>query len=150
MTEESGDLPGNGRLLAIDWGKRRIGLAVSDPSQTLAQPLDTLTRRIGKRFPFRGLRPHLDRLRPVGILLGLPLRPDGSEGEYAQEVRRLADQITNLTGLPTAFWDERMTTSRALEAVKQLGGGLKGRKGELDALAATNLLQSYLDRREFS
>jgi putative Holliday junction resolvase len=68
----------------VDWGERRIGLAVSDPTQTLAQPLATLTRRAGKRFPMRKLRLHLDEIHPVGIVVGLPLGADAREGDVDQ------------------------------------------------------------------
>ena len=74
----------SGRLLAVDWGEKRIGLALSDESQTLAQPLATLTRRAGKRFPMQQLREHLDAHHPVGVIVGLPLTPEGHEGDAAR------------------------------------------------------------------
>jgi putative Holliday junction resolvase len=141
------DLPTTGRLLAIDIGDKRIGLALTDPLQTVANPLATLTRRPGRRFPLKRLKEHLDAHRPVGIVVGLPLLPDGSEGERAGEARATATRIANQAGLPVTLWDERMTTARALEAIRTLGGGLRGRKKEVDQLAATTLLQSFLDSR---
>jgi putative Holliday junction resolvase len=142
------DLPADGRLLAIDIGDKRIGLAMSDPGQRIAQPLDTLTRRAGKRFPLRQLRLHIDAHVPVGIVMGLPLESDGAEGNRATEVRDLADLIRGKSGLPVVLHDERMTTARALRAVRDLGGGTRGRKGDVDQLAATTLLQSFLDGRQ--
>ena len=71
-------LPPTGRLLAVDWGEKRIGLAVTDPTRTIAQPLATLRRRAGRRFPLQQLRHHLDALQPVGIVVGLPLDEDGA------------------------------------------------------------------------
>jgi putative Holliday junction resolvase len=140
-------LPASGCLLAIDLGDKRIGLAASDPTQLLAHPVDTLTRRVGKRFPLKQLRDHLDRHRPVGIVIGLPLESDGSEGTRAHEARDIAALLAQNTGLPTVMVDERMTTARALRAVREMGGTTRGRKGEVDRLAATTLLQSFLDGR---
>jgi len=133
--------------LALDVGEKRIGVAVSDSSQTIARPLTTLTRRRGKRFPMDSLRPHLEKLCPVGIVVGLPLAPDGTEGERVESARNAGDLITAKVNVPIAYWDERMTTARALAAVKELGGHVRGRKGDVDQLAATVLLQSFLDSR---
>ncbi len=140
-------LPTQGRLLAVDVGEKRIGLALSDPTQMLAQPLGTLTRRTGKRFPMQQLRAHLEAHRPTGVVVGLPLESDGSEGDRALEARNIGAHIEDKTGLPVCYHDERMTTARALRAVRDLGGGTRGRKGEVDQLAATTLLQSFLDGR---
>lgn len=140
-------IPSTGRLLAVDVGKKRIGLAISDPSQTIAQPLVTLTRRAGKRFPMESLRPHLEELCPVAIVVGLPLASDGTEDERSESVRNAGDLMMNKTNLPVTYWDERMTTARALSAVRELGGRLRGRKESVDQLAATVLLQSFLDSR---
>jgi len=140
-------LPRHGPLLAIDLGDKRIGLALSDPTQTVAHPLTTLQRRTGKRFPLQDLRTHLDEHRPAGIVMGLPLAEDGSEGARAAEARATGARLADKTGLPVAYWDERMTTARALRAVRDLGGGIRGRKADVDKLAATTLLQSFLDSR---
>lgn len=139
--------PMSGPLLAIDLGEKRIGIALSDPTQTVAHPLATLSRRRGKRFPLRDLRPYLDEHVPVGIVMGLPIAEDGSEDERAAAAREAGRRLAEKTGLPVAYWDERMTTARALRAVRDLGGGLRGRKADVDKLAATTLLQSYLDSR---
>ncbi|MEE8191987.1 MAG: Holliday junction resolvase RuvX [Gemmatimonadales bacterium] len=141
------DLPTEGRLLAVDVGEKRIGLAVSDPSQTLAQPLATLTRRAGRRFPLRQLREHLDAQQPVGVVVGLPLTPEGAEDERAAQARAVGDLITEKSGLPVQYWDERMSTARALGAIKEMGGSTRGRKGDVDRLAATVILQHFLDSR---
>ncbi|MGH7672932.1 MAG: Holliday junction resolvase RuvX [Gemmatimonadales bacterium] len=140
----------NGRLLAVDWGERRIGLALSDESRTLAQPLATLTRRPGKRFPMKQLLDHIARHQVTGIVVGLPLDASGAEGDAARAVRALADDIGRRAGLPIALWDERMTTARVLAAVREMGGSARGRKGDVDALAAALLLQHYLDTKRGS
>lgn len=140
-----------GRLLAVDWGERRIGLALSDETQTLAQPLATLTRRAGKRFPMAHLLEHITRNQVVGVVVGLPLDDAGAEGSAAQAARALADDIRRRAGdLPVTLWDERMTTARVLAAIREMGGSTKGRKEDVDAMAAALLLQHYLDARRGS
>lgn len=134
-----------GRLLGVDWGERRIGLALSDETQTLAQPLATLTRRAGKRFPMREFLTLLDRHAVSGVVVGLPLDAAGGEGDAAGAARALAAAIAHHSGKPVELWDERFTSARALAAVRQMGASTKGRKGDVDALAATLLLQHYLD-----
>lgn len=136
-----------GRLLGVDWGERRIGLALSDETQTLAQPLMTLTRRAGKRFPMREFLTLLDRHAVTGVVVGLPLDAAGAEGDAAGAARALAGAIAERSGKPVELWDERLTSARARAAVRQMGGTTKGRKGDVDALAATLLLQHYLDAR---
>ena len=141
------DLPAAGRLLAIDWGEKRIGLALSDPTQTLAHPLGTLTRRAGRRLPMRELRNQVDSHHPTGIVVGLPLESDGTEGDTARAAREMGEQVTQATGLPVVYVDERMSTSRVRRSVAEMGGKTRGREGELDQLAATVVLQSFLDGR---
>ena len=139
--------PGVGRLLAVDWGARRIGLALSDETQTIAQPLTTLTRRAGRRFPMARLLVLLEERGVAGVIVGLPLDAAGAEGEAAAAARALAADVARRSGRPVALWDERFTTARALESVREMGGTTRGRKGDLDALAAALLLQHYLDAR---
>jgi putative Holliday junction resolvase len=110
-------LPPSGRLLALDWGEIRIGLALSDETQTLATPLETLTRRAGKRLPMPRLLALVEQHRPVGLVVGLPLTGEGTEEESAAAARALADSVARRTGLPVVLWDERMSTARALAAI---------------------------------
>jgi putative holliday junction resolvase len=141
-----------GRLLAVDWGERRIGLALSDETQTLAQPLATLTRRAGKRFPMAQLLQQITTHNVVGVIVGLPLDESGAEGDAAHAARGLADDIKRRVGdgLEVTMWDERMTTARALAAVREMGGTTRGRKEDVDAMAAALLLQHYLDTQRGS
>jgi putative Holliday junction resolvase len=141
-------IPTSGRILGIDWGEVRSGLALSDPSQTLASPLETLSRRRGKRFPLARLLELTSIHQPVGIVLGLPLTPEGDEAESARAARELGLKVAEHTRLPLELWDERMSTSRALAAIREQGGSTRGRKPEVDALAAAVLLQHYLDARK--
>jgi len=140
-------IPALGRVLALDWGERRIGLALSDPTQFLASPLDTLTRRPGKRFPMPAFLALVATHQPVGLLVGLPLTPAGHEEASAVAARELAGLVGARTGLPVDLWDERMSTARALGAIREQGGSTRGRRGDVDALAAAVLLQHWLDAR---
>lgn len=140
-------IPTSGRILALDWGELRFGVARSDETQFLASPLETLTRRAGKRFPMPHFLELVAEAEAVGIIVGLPLGLDGSERENAAAARELADQVGRRTGLPVELVDERFTTVTALEAIKAVGGSTRGRKGDVDALAASVLLQDFLDAR---
>ncbi len=140
-------IPTHGRILGVDWGEVRIGLALSDETQTLASPLETLSRRRGKRFPMPRLIELAADRAAVGAVVGLPLTLEGREGPSAVAARDLAETIARRTGLPVELWDERMSTARALRAVREQDGSTRGRKQDVDALAAAVLLQHYLDAR---
>jgi putative Holliday junction resolvase len=143
----SPSIPTTGRILAVDWGELRIGLALSDESQVLATPLETLQRRHGKRFPMPRFLELSAIHDPVGVVVGLPLSSEGEEGESAHSARQVATIIERRTGLPLELWDERMSTARALEAIREQGGSTRGRKADVDSLAAAVLLQHFLDAR---
>ena len=136
--------PPSGRLLAIDYGERRIGLAVSDPTGTVASPAGHILRRAGKRPPVAELVRRAQELEARGFVLGLPLDEAGDETPRSTEVRRIAAELERRTGLPALLVDERFTTAAALRAVREMGGSTRGRKGDVDALAATILLQHAL------
>jgi putative Holliday junction resolvase len=140
-------LPASGRLLAVDWGDVRIGLALSDERQVLASPLETLVRRPGKRFPMPRFLELIAVHAPVGLVVGLPLTPEGEEGPSAAAARELGQVVGRRTGLPVELWDERMSTARALAAIREQGGSTRGRREQVDALAASVFLQHYLERR---
>ena len=143
-------LPTSGRLLALDWGEVRIGLALSDETQTLASPATTLVRRSVKRFPMPLLLELVVEHAPVGVVVGLPLTGEGDEGDSAAAARELADDVARRTRLPVELWDERMSTARALAAIREQGGRTRGRKEDVDALAGAVLLQHYLDARRMA
>jgi putative Holliday junction resolvase len=140
-------LASQGRLFAVDWGDVRIGLALSDSAQILASPLETLVRRSGKRFPMPRFLELVAEHQPVGVVVGLPLTEEGTEGASAAAARELADAIGRRTGLPIEFWDERMSTARALAAIREQGGRTRGRREDVDALAAAVLLQHFMEAR---
>jgi putative holliday junction resolvase len=140
-------LPNVGRLLGLDWGEVRIGLALSDETQTLATPLQTLVRRRGKRFPMARFMELVGDHQPTGMVVGLPLTGEGEEEDSATSARELAGELAKRSGLPVELWDERMSTARALAAIREQGGSTRGRREDVDALAAAVLLQHYLDAR---
>ena len=133
-----------GRMLAIDWGDRRIGLAVSDPTGTVASPAGFIPRRLGKRAPIAELVRRAGELAVVGVVFGLPLDEDGNDTPRTVEVRRVGAELAKRTGLPVRYVDERYTTTVALRTVRELGGSTRRRKGDVDALAAAVLLQHAL------
>ena len=133
-----------GRWLAIDWGERRIGLALSDPTGTIASPAGVIERRAGKRAPVAELVRRTVSLEARGIVMGLPLDGEGEETARSAECRRVAAELARRTSLPVSLLDERFTTAAALRAVRDMGGSTRGRKGDVDALAATVLLQQAL------
>jgi putative Holliday junction resolvase len=136
--------PERGRWMAIDWGERRIGLAVSDPSGTIASPAGVVERRAGKRPPIAELVRRAESLEARAIVMGLPLDGEGDDTPRATECRRVASELTRRTRLPVALVDERFTTATALRAIREMGGSTRGRKGDVDALAATVLLQQAM------
>jgi len=136
--------PAPRRLLAIDYGDRRIGLAVSDPTGTIASPAGHIARRAGKRPPVAALVERAQTLGVTAIVLGLPLDAEGRDTPRAAEVRTVGAALGARTGLPVRYVDERFTTAVALRAVRAMGGSTHGRKGDVDALAATVLLQHAL------
>ena len=136
--------PEGGRVLAIDFGERRIGLAVSDPTRTIASPAGFVVRRAGKRPPVAELVRQATAHEATAIVLGLPLDDNGNETERTETVRRIAIELERRTGLPVTLVDERYTTAAALRAIQAMGGTTRGRRGDVDALAATVLLQHAL------
>ncbi len=135
------------RVLGIDYGERRIGLAVSDPTGMIAQPLPTLTRRAGKRPPVQAVAELARTWQVAALVLGLPLTLAGDESDWTRETRAFGDKLSERTGLPVHYIDERMTSVRAERAVRSLGLRRAQRedKARVDAAAAVLILQAFLD-----
>jgi putative Holliday junction resolvase len=133
------------RFLAVDYGRKRIGLAISDPLGMIATPAGFIVRREGKRPPITKILARARELEARGFVLGLPLDGEGNETEWTAEVRALGAEIAKRTGMAVRFLDERFTTAVALRTMKELGESTRGRKGDVDALAATVLLQNALN-----
>lgn len=133
-------------IMAVDLGKARTGLAVCDPSEFLASPVGTspsyrqeeLLEKICAEAAARGVE---------AFVVGLPRNMDGSEGESAAAARGFAEALSRRSGLPAALWDERLTTVSAHNALNQTDTRGKKRKAVVDTVAATMILQNYLDYR---
>jgi putative Holliday junction resolvase len=136
--------PGKGRILALDLGKKRIGLALSDPLGLTAQGLPTL-----QRINIRTDLTELDRLANQHnvrfILLGLPLHMSGDEGRQAQQAREFGARLAEWTGREVRLWDERLTTVEAQRVLKSSGISIAKRARAVDRLSAQILLDSYLN-----
>jgi putative Holliday junction resolvase len=135
-----------GRVLAVDYGERRIGIALSDPTRTIASPLATLARRAGKRPPWPEIV-RLVRENEVGsLVVGLPLDLRGEEGPWAAEVRAFGDELARRTGLPVHWVDERLSSVHAERAVRSLGlrRSQREEKERIDAAAAAIILETHL------
>ena len=136
------------RIMCLDYGERRIGVAITDPTGTIAQPLPTITRRLGKRPPYRKIQDLIQRYEPETIVVGLPTETSGQEGEQAARVREFGEGLAKRTTVPIDYWDERFTSDRARRELARLGERVSGRdKGRIDAVAAALILRSYLDAK---
>jgi len=133
------------RFLAVDYGRKRIGLAISDPLGMIASPAGFITRREGKRAPITKILARATELEAPGFVVGLPLDGEGNETDWTAEIRALGAEIAKRSGMPVRFYDERFTTAAALRTVKEMGESTRGRKGDVDSLAATILLQNALN-----
>jgi putative holliday junction resolvase len=132
------------RLLAIDPGKVRLGLAISDAERRLASPLLTLTRRDPDQDA-RALKKIVDDEEVGLIVIGLPVHLDGKEGEQAKAARQLGAWLHEVTALPCVFFDERFTTFEAESSLWNAGLTHKKRKERRDQVAAQILLQTFLE-----
>jgi putative Holliday junction resolvase len=132
------------RILALDLGKKRIGLAISDPLGITAQGLPNLVRT-NKRADLEALG-QLIREREVGeVLMGNPINMRGTEGRQSDWVREFAESIETRLGVPVRFWDERLTSVEAERVLRASGISIEKRAAAVDRLSAVILLQSYLD-----
>jgi putative holliday junction resolvase len=137
-----------GRVLGIDYGERRVGIAISDPTATIAQPLPTLKRRAGKRPPISKILEIISTNEVEEIVVGLPLALSGDDSDWTREVRSFAKTLQARAGIPVALIDERLTSVVAERSVRELGLKKKEReqKERIDSAAAMILLQMHLDR----
>jgi putative Holliday junction resolvase len=139
----------NGRILALDLGKKRIGLALSDPLGITAQGLETLERR-GRREDVEFLRRLTVEHGVTMILMGDPIHMSGEAGRQSEYTREFARELEYKTGLPVQFRDERWTSREAERALRGSGIANGDRKPAIDRMSAVILLQSYLDSLENS
>lgn len=134
------------RTLAFDYGERRIGVAASDPTRTIATPLTTLARRAGKRPPWPEIAALVAEQEADEIVVGLPLGLDGEEGPWAAEVRAFGDDLARRTGVPVHWMDERLSSVRAERGIRSMGlrKSVRERKERIDAAAAAVILEGWL------
>lgn len=138
------DLPLRGRLLGLDYGTRRVGLALSNLDQTIATPHETYERKGESQDALQLVRT-VEEYSVVGLVVGLPVHISGDEGEKAREARAFGAWAARATKLPVAFTDERYTTVQADEHLFAAQVSPKKRRALRDMLAAQILLQSFLD-----
>jgi len=132
------------RLLGVDFGRVRVGLAVSDPDRKIAFPLATLERG-GQARDAEYFRALVRAEEVGGLVVGLPIHLDGREGDKALESRAYGRWLAEVTGLPVTFWDDRFTTVEAETALWSAGLTHKKRQARRDRVAAQIMLQGYLD-----
>ena len=133
--------------MGVDFGTKRVGLAVSDPTGTVATPLETVHRRTGKRPPLAELERIGRSLGVQHVVLGLPLDLRGEENDWCKEVRDVGRRLGERLGVPVSFVDERLTSVRAGAAVRASGlpKHEREKKERVDAAAAQLILQAWLD-----
>lgn len=143
-TPKPSDFPTRGRLLGIDYGTKRLGLAICNPEQTIASPLENYTRR-DKTQDSRQIRRLVEENQIVGLVVGLPVHISGDEGGKAREARVFGDWIAAETKRTVIYWDERYTSLQAEQLLLSAELTSKQRKARRDMLAAQILLQDFLD-----
>lgn len=135
------------RVMALDYGERRMGVAVSDPSGKLARPLPVLVRRKGHAWAAL-IAPIIREHSPSVVVIGNPKRADGSPGTLAPAIQGLAGELSGICGAEIFLLDESLTTLEAAAKLRQAGLGRKRRRARLDSAAAAVILQDFLDSRK--
>ncbi len=135
-----------GRILAIDYGARRMGLAVSDPLGITAQGIETLQRK-NKRNDFFRLGQIIRGYDVREIVLGNPLRMSGAEGTQSEKVAQFAEELRQKFSLPVHLWDERLTSAEANRVLRESELSIQKRAQAVDRMAAVLILQSFLQAR---
>lgn len=133
------------RYMSVDYGEKRVGLAIADPLGMIASPAGFIQRRAGKRPPIAEIVRRAESLEARGIVMGLPLDGNGEETDWTREVRTVGTELEKRTGLVVRFVDERYTTAASLRAIREMGGSTRGRKGDVDSMAAALMLQHVLN-----
>jgi putative Holliday junction resolvase len=143
-TELAAALPRNARLAGLDLGEKTIGIAIGDPGHRVASPLTTIRRTRFTKDAAELLR-ILDARQVGGLIIGLPLNMDGTEGPRCQSVRQFAANLKPLRDLPVAFWDERMSTMAVTRTMIAADLSRAKRSRVVDQSAAAFILQGALD-----
>jgi putative Holliday junction resolvase len=137
-------LPSTGRLIGVDFGAVRVGLAVCDPDRIVASAFDTYTRKDAAADAGFFVQLAASE-KAVGFVVGLPISLNGTEGPKAKEAREFGAWLTTATGLPVDFFDERFTTAAAEDTLREAKVRADKRVGKRDRIAAQIILQSHLD-----
>jgi putative pre-16S rRNA nuclease len=145
LVEAAALLPQKGALLGLDLGTKTIGIGASDPERRLATGVETIVRKTFTADSARILALATER-RVVGFVLGLPVNMDGSEGRRAQSTRAFARSLAQLTNLPIALWDERLSTAAVERQLIAADASRTKRAAVIDQHAAVYILQGALDR----
>ncbi len=135
------------RILGIDYGDSRIGLAVSDAMGWTAQPVGVISEKDKERQLCRVIE-YIDELKADEIVIGMPKNMNGTFGERAEVTKLFAEKLARRTGLEPIYWDERLSTAAAHKTLQEGMVSGKKRKGLLDKIAAVLILQGYLDSRQ--
>ena len=135
-----------GRILGLDVGARRIGVAVSDPLGITAQGLETLHRQ-NKRHDFEHLQQVIREYKIKEIVVGLPLRMSGAEGIQSEKMRVFAEELRKKFGLPVHLWDERLTSAEANRFLRETELSIEKRGKAVDRMAAVLILQGWMEQR---
>ncbi len=136
-----------GRILAVDLGEKNIGLALSDPTGTLASPLEVL-RHISGLIDAGLIAQKAEEFKVIKIIVGFPVNDDEREAPQTRHVKKFVDVLKSQTSLPVILWDESFSTNQAQKIRQLMNAPRKSRKGHIDDLAAAVILQSYLDSGE--
>lgn len=131
------------RILALDVGSVRVGVAMSDPLGITAQPLEVIERK--KNSPFQRVKELVEEHEVTCVLIGRPLTMSGEAGLAVQAIEAFAEDLRKKVSVPLVMWDERLTTKEAERMMIQSGARRETRKANIDKIAAAILLQSYLD-----
>jgi putative Holliday junction resolvase len=137
---------GKGRVLGLDVGARRIGMAVSDPLGITAQGIETLQRK-NKRTDFAALQSVIRKYGVVEIVVGLPLRMSGAEGIQSEKMQVFAQELRKKSGLPVHLWDERLTSAEANRLLRETEISIEKRGKAVDRMAAILILQGWMEHR---
>jgi putative pre-16S rRNA nuclease len=139
-----------GRVMAVDYGRRRIGIATSDPLRVVSKPRCVVAAGTPPERPTQELLKLVDELEPVVIVVGIPLNMDGTEGEMALEARRFTRNLSAAASVPIVERDERLSSVEAERTIQELGLPKKKRqnRGLRDMIAAAILLEDYLRETE--
>ncbi|MDI6845720.1 MAG: Holliday junction resolvase RuvX [Candidatus Saccharicenans sp.] len=138
-----------GRILAIDYGDRHLGLALSDPLHITAQPFGNYTLKEDEAENMAFFQRLVEEKQVEEIVIGWPLRLDGSEGRRAEITREFASWLEKVTGRPVTLWDERLTTLQALKKLEGFSGSFREKKNREDQLAAVIILEAYLEKKRY-